>query len=28
VCQAWRGLLTTDLDPAVPGPRLELLGSG
>jgi glycosyltransferase involved in cell wall biosynthesis len=27
VCQAWRGLLTTDLDPAVPGPILELLGS-
>jgi len=28
VCEAWRGLLTTDLDPAVPGPMLELLGSG
>ena len=27
VCEAWRGLLTTDLDPAVPGPILELLGS-
>jgi glycosyltransferase involved in cell wall biosynthesis len=27
VCQAWRGLLTTDLDPAVPGPLLELLGT-
>ena len=27
VCGAWRGLLTTDLDPAVPGPILELLGS-
>jgi glycosyltransferase involved in cell wall biosynthesis len=28
VREAWRGLLTTDLDPAVPGPMLELLGSG
>jgi glycosyltransferase involved in cell wall biosynthesis len=28
VCEAWRGLLTTDLDPAAPGPMLELLGSG
>jgi glycosyltransferase involved in cell wall biosynthesis len=28
VCQAWRGLLTADLDPAVPDPALELLGSG
>jgi glycosyltransferase involved in cell wall biosynthesis len=28
VCEAWRGLLTTDLDPAVPGPMLELLTSG
>jgi len=28
VCEAWRGLLTTDLDPAAPGPLLELLGSG
>jgi glycosyltransferase involved in cell wall biosynthesis len=27
VCEAWRALLTTDLDPAVPGPTLELLGS-
>jgi glycosyltransferase involved in cell wall biosynthesis len=27
VCEAWRGLLTTDLDPAVPGPLLELLGT-
>ncbi len=27
VCQAWHSLLTTDLDPAVPGPILELLGS-
>jgi hypothetical protein len=27
VCQAWRGLLTADLDPAVPGPILDLLGS-
>ena len=27
VCQAWHGLLTEDLDPAVPGPILELLGS-
>jgi glycosyltransferase involved in cell wall biosynthesis len=27
VCQAWYGLLTTDLDPAVPGPILELLGT-
>ena len=27
VCQAWYGLLTEDLDPAVPGPILELLGS-
>jgi len=27
VCEAWHGLLTTDLDPAVPGPILELLGS-
>jgi glycosyltransferase involved in cell wall biosynthesis len=28
VCEAWRGLLTTDLGPAVPGPALELLSSG
>jgi glycosyltransferase involved in cell wall biosynthesis len=28
VCEAWRSLLTTDIDPAVPGPMLELLGSG
>jgi glycosyltransferase involved in cell wall biosynthesis len=28
VCVAWHGLLTADLDPAVPGPILELLGSG
>jgi hypothetical protein len=28
VCEAWRSLLTKDLDPAVPGPMLELLGSG
>ena len=28
VCEAWHGLLTTDLEPAVPGPILELLGSG
>ena len=28
VCEAWRGLLTADLEPAVPGPVLELLGSG
>ena len=28
VCEAWRDLLTTDLDPAVPDPKLELLGSG
>jgi glycosyltransferase involved in cell wall biosynthesis len=27
VCEAWRGLLTADLDPAVPGPILELLGT-
>jgi glycosyltransferase involved in cell wall biosynthesis len=27
VCGAWHGLLTADLDPAVPGPILELLGS-
>ena len=27
VCTAWHGLLTADLDPAVPGPILELLGS-
>jgi glycosyltransferase involved in cell wall biosynthesis len=27
VGEAWRGLLTTDLDPAVPGPILDLLGS-
>jgi glycosyltransferase involved in cell wall biosynthesis len=27
VGQAWHGLLTADLDPAVPGPILELLGS-
>jgi len=27
VCEAWRGLLTADLDPAAPGPVLELLGS-
>jgi glycosyltransferase involved in cell wall biosynthesis len=26
--EAWRGLLTKDLDPAVPGPMLELLSSG
>jgi glycosyltransferase involved in cell wall biosynthesis len=28
VREAWRDLLTTDLDPAVPDPKLELLGSG
>jgi len=28
VCDSWHGLLTADLDPAVPGPILELLGSG
>jgi glycosyltransferase involved in cell wall biosynthesis len=28
VSEAWRDLLTTDLDPAVPDPKLELLGSG
>ena len=28
VCEAWRALLTKDLDPAMPGPMLELLGSG
>jgi glycosyltransferase involved in cell wall biosynthesis len=28
VCEAWRGLLTTDLDPSVPGAMLQLLGSG
>ncbi len=28
VCEAWRGLLTGDLDPAAQGPVLELLGSG
>ena len=28
VCEAWRDLLTTDLDPAMPDPKLELLGSG
>ena len=27
VCEIWHGLLTADLDPAVPGPILELLGS-
>jgi len=27
VCEAWRDLLTTDRDPAVPGPMLELLSS-
>jgi glycosyltransferase involved in cell wall biosynthesis len=27
VCEAWRDLLTADLDPAVPGPIFELLGS-
>jgi glycosyltransferase involved in cell wall biosynthesis len=27
VCEAWRELLREDLDPAVPGPSLELLGS-
>jgi glycosyltransferase involved in cell wall biosynthesis len=27
VCEAWRGLLTADRDPATPGPVLELLGS-
>jgi glycosyltransferase involved in cell wall biosynthesis len=27
VCEAWRGLLTADLDPAAQGPVLELLGS-
>ncbi|HEX5295758.1 MAG TPA: glycosyltransferase family 1 protein [Streptosporangiaceae bacterium] len=28
VCESWHSLLTADLDPAVPGPILELLGSG
>jgi glycosyltransferase involved in cell wall biosynthesis len=28
VCETWHGLLTADLDPAVSGPVLELLGSG
>jgi glycosyltransferase involved in cell wall biosynthesis len=28
VCEAWHGLLTADRAPAVPGPILELLGSG
>jgi glycosyltransferase involved in cell wall biosynthesis len=28
VREAWRSLLTTDLDPAQPGPMLELLSSG
>jgi glycosyltransferase involved in cell wall biosynthesis len=28
VCETWRGLLTADLDPSMPGPMLELLGSG
>jgi glycosyltransferase involved in cell wall biosynthesis len=28
VCEAWRGLLTTDLDPTAPDPVLELLSSG
>ena len=27
VCEAWHRLLTADLDPATPGPVLELLGS-
>ena len=27
VCESWRRLLTTDLEPAIPGPLLELLGS-
>jgi glycosyltransferase involved in cell wall biosynthesis len=27
VCEAWHGLLSADLEPAVPGPILELLGS-
>jgi len=27
VCETWHGLLTANLDPAVPGPILELLGS-
>jgi glycosyltransferase involved in cell wall biosynthesis len=27
VCEAWRGLLTADLDPATPAPALALLGS-
>ncbi len=27
VCESWHRLLTTDLEPAVPGPLLELLGS-
>jgi hypothetical protein len=27
VCEAWRGLLTADLDPATPAPVLALLGS-
>jgi glycosyltransferase involved in cell wall biosynthesis len=28
VCEAWYSLLSTDIDPAVPDPALELLGSG
>jgi glycosyltransferase involved in cell wall biosynthesis len=28
VCEAWYRLLRTDIDPAVPDPALELLGSG
>ena len=28
VCEAWHGLLSADLDPAITGPILELLGSG
>ena len=27
VCEAWRGLLTADLDPAMPAPVLAMLGS-
>jgi glycosyltransferase involved in cell wall biosynthesis len=27
VCETWHRLLTTDIEPAVPGPLLELLGS-
>ena len=27
VCESWHGLLTADLNPALPGPILELLGS-